>query len=115
MVDFQNAGADDLLRRKTEEDALRDQIGRMMAEGLETQTEPFPETSDEFEKVLVEMRLLAPDDLLGRVVITGFINHPVNDQSCENCIYYLAHRKFCDLPELALPVEPNWWCRLWRI
>jgi hypothetical protein len=30
-------------------------------------------------------------------------------------MYYLLHRKFCELPELALPVEPTWSCKLWRI
>lgn len=31
------------------------------------------------------------------------------------CMYFLVHRKWCDLPELSVPVEPEWWCRLWRI
>jgi hypothetical protein len=26
-----------------------------------------------------------------------------------------VHRRFCELPELMLPVEPQWSCRLWRI
>jgi hypothetical protein len=23
--------------------------------------------------------------------------------------------RWCDLPELAVKVEPDWWCRPWRI
>jgi hypothetical protein len=34
---------------------------------------------------------------------------------CQECMYYLVHRKWCDLPELFVPVEPDWYCRLWRI
>jgi hypothetical protein len=30
------------------------------------------------------------------------------------CMYFVVHRKWCELPELAWPVEPEWWCRLWR-
>jgi hypothetical protein len=30
-------------------------------------------------------------------------------------MYFLVHRKWCDLPELSVPVEAEWWCRLWRI
>jgi hypothetical protein len=30
-------------------------------------------------------------------------------------MYYLIRRRHCALPELDLPVEPDWSCRLWRI
>ncbi|MFZ5703024.1 MAG: hypothetical protein ACOY4P_16895 [Pseudomonadota bacterium] len=89
----------------------------MMEQGLETQTEPFPETDREFAQILDELRPLAKDDLEGKMVIGGFVDHPYgpDEQRCLECMYYLVHRKWCDLPELAVPVEPNWWCRLWRI
>jgi hypothetical protein len=47
----------------------------------------------------------------------GFVNKPHGPDlmRCQECMYYLVHRKWCDLPELALPVEPDWCCRLWRI
>jgi hypothetical protein len=50
-------------------------------------------------------------------VVGGFTNHPYGpeQQRCMECMYYLVHHKWCDLPELAVPVEPEWWCRLWRI
>lgn len=89
----------------------------MMEQGLETQTEPFPETDREFAQILDELRPLAKDDLEGKMVIGGFVDHPYgpDEQRCLECMYYLVHRKWCELPELAVPVEPNWWCRLWRI
>ena len=92
-------------------------IAEMLADGLKTQVEPFPETEKEFNDLLVELRRLAPDDLKGRLVIGGFLDHPYgpDNMRCMECMYFLANRKWCDLPELAVPVEPDWWCRLWRI
>ncbi len=102
---------------KENDDALRDQIGRMMADGLQTQTEPFPEDNFQFENLLSESRELGPDEPEKKLVISGFIDHPYGDDQdrCLECMYYLVHRKRCDLPELAVPVDPEWWCRLWRI
>ncbi len=99
------------------DDQLRDQIGAMLAVGLTTQTEPFPETDKEFGKLLTELHELASDDLEGKLVLSGFVNKPYgpDQMRCQECMYYLVHRKWCDLPELALPVEADWWCRLWRI
>ena len=37
------------------------------------------------------------------------------EQVCENCIYFLARRRWCDLPELNIPVDPEWYCELWRV
>jgi hypothetical protein len=78
------------------------EIADMMAAGLKTQVEPFPETDKEFADILVKLRQLDPNDLPDK-------------QRCMECMYYLVHRRWCDLPELAVPVEPDWWCRLWRI
>ena len=60
---------------------------------------------------------LEPGDLKSKLVIGGFVDHPYGPekQRCMECMYYLVHRRWCDLPELAVPVEPDWWCRLWRI
>jgi len=102
---------------KIDDDTLRDKIGKMMADGLVTQTEPFPEDNHQFENVLKELRELDSDDLEQKLVISGFVDKPYgeDDQRCLECMYYLVHRKWCDLPELAVPVEAEWWCRLWRI
>lgn len=92
-------------------------IADMLAAGLKTEVEPFPETDKEFGDILLKLRQLDPDDLEGKLVIGGFVDHPYgpDKQRCMECMYYLVHRKWCDLPELAVPVEPEWWCRLWRI
>ncbi|MGQ0671570.1 MAG: hypothetical protein ACT4N2_01640 [Hyphomicrobium sp.] len=99
------------------DEALLKLIAEKLANGLKTQIEPFPETDKEFAEILVQLRKLPPDDLEGKLVIGGFSDHPIgpDQQRCMECMYFLVHRKWCDLPELAVPVEPHWWCRLWRI
>lgn len=103
--------------RNGDENALREQIGNMLESGLQTQTEPFPETDKEFGALLDQLRDLRRDDLQAKLVLSGFTDKPYgpDQMRCQECMYYLVHRKWCDLPELAVPVEPNWWCRLWRI
>jgi hypothetical protein len=100
-----------------QENALRERIAKMMQDGLKTQTEPFPETDREFSSLLAGLRELDPNDLEGKLVLSGFLDQPYgpDQMRCQECMYYLVHRKWCDLPELAVPVEANWWCRLWRI
>ena len=97
--------------------ALRKRIADLMAAGLETDVEPFPTTEKEFAEIASRLRELDPKDLKGKLVIGGFIDHPYGPDNwrCADCIYYLANRKWCDLPELAVPVEPDWYCRLWRM
>jgi hypothetical protein len=93
------------------------QMSEMMEWGLETQVEPFPVTEKEFAGIVAELRVLDPGDLKGKLVIGGFLNQPYGPEKlrCMECINFLVNRKWCDLPELALPVEANWYCRLWRI
>jgi hypothetical protein len=97
-------------------DVLKE-IADMLAAGLKTQVEPFPETDKEFADILVKLRQIDPADLQAKLVISGFVDRPYgpDKQRCMECMYYLVHRRWCDLPELAVPVEPDWWCRLWRI
>ena len=101
-----------VVRGKDSETVLQE-IAKMLEEGLETQTEPFPDSSVEFAKVLDELRALDPDDLKGKLQIAGFTDHPYgpDEMRCQECIYFLVHRKWCDLPELSLPVEADWWCK----
>jgi hypothetical protein len=100
-----------------EENALRARIAKILADGLKTQTEPFPKDHREFAALLAELRDLDPVDLRGKLVLSGFTDYPYGEDKmrCQECMYYLVHRKWCDLPELAVPVEPDWYCRLWRI
>jgi hypothetical protein len=97
--------------------ALLDLIARRLASGLRTKTEPFPASTRLFDDILTELRQLPPEDLDAKLVIGGFVDHPhgPDRQRCMECMYFLVHRKWCDLPELSVPVEPDWWCRLWRI
>ena len=100
-----------------DEPELRQHIAELLANGLQTQVEPFPPTEKEFAEIAAELRSLDPKDLTGKLVIAGFLDRPYGEENwrCADCIYYLANRKWCDLPELALPVEPDWYCRLWRM
>ena len=102
---------------KDEENALRRKIEQVRGAGLQTQTEPFPETEKEFTQLLAELRALPAADLEAKLVLSGFTEKPFGPDRmrCQECMYYLVHRRWCDLPELSLPVEADWWCRLWRI
>ncbi len=105
--------------RQVAEDVLRGVISRILASGLKTQMLPFPETEVEFDEIIDQLRELAAADLDQRLVMGGFADHPVDgdygSMRCRECIYYLPHRRWCDLPELPLPVEADWYCRLWKI
>jgi hypothetical protein len=59
-----------------QENILRAKIGEILADGLETQLEPFPETHKEFGELLAELRKLPPDDLEGKLVLSGFADKP---------------------------------------
>jgi thiosulfate reductase cytochrome b subunit len=98
------------------DDELREKIRKMLVDDkLETMISPFPEDNAQFDAIIMQLRALDKDDLAQKLIISGFYPEPIEEQSCKECIYYLVHRKWCDIPELELPVEPEWWCRLWRI
>jgi len=88
-----------------------------MKEGLKTKVDPFPETDKEFATILDQLRPLSPDQLREKLVISGWLlkPHGEDEMRCQECMYFLVHKRWCDLPELSLPAEPDWWCRLWRI
>lgn len=92
-------------------------IAELLDAGLKTEIEPFPETEREFLEIVGRLRRLDPGDLEGKLVVSGFLNKPYGADKlrCMECINFLVNRKWCDLPELAVPVEPDWYCRLWRI
>ena len=101
------------------EDMLRGVLGKMLSSGMQTQMEPFPQTDVEFEHILQDLRALSEQDLDQRLILGGFADHEVDGRDgamrCRECIYYLPHRRWCDLPELPLPVEADWYCRLWKL
>jgi hypothetical protein len=100
-----------------DEPELLKTITDLLTSGLQTEVEPFPPTEKEFAEIVDQLRSLPADDLKGKLVVSGFMDHPYGPENwrCADCVYYLAKRKWCDLPELALPVEPDWYCRLWRM
>jgi hypothetical protein len=102
-----------------DDDMLRGRIATRLADGLKTEVEPRCDTQEEVQAVAQRLKALALGDVDGRLFIAGFTDHPIMhediEEACETCMYYLVHRRFCELPELGLPVEPAWSCRLWRI
>ncbi|RUX01395.1 hypothetical protein EOA30_20070 [Mesorhizobium sp. M8A.F.Ca.ET.059.01.1.1] len=101
--------------------AINDEAGQirsLLAAGLKTEVFPRADSQDSTAEILGRLRV-AGGDMAARLVIAGFTLLPVEhdgiEQACETCMYYLVHRRFCELPELAVPVEPQWSCRLWRI
>lgn len=101
------------------EDAEREEIAALLADGLETEVWPRAETSEMVNEIVGRLRNEAGEDTQAKLKIAGFTDHVIEadeiEQPCETCMYFLQHRRFCELPELMLPVEPNWSCRLWRI
>lgn len=98
-------------------DILLQMIEDQFKNGLVTQVEPFPETDKEFGALLNELRPLSADQLREKLDISGWLLEPYGEDQmrCQECMYYLVHKRWCDLPELDLPAKPEWWCRLWRI
>lgn len=105
------------------DDALREQIGRLLKDGLATEWAHRAYTSAEVNAVCQRLQELDRDDVEGRLVTAGFAAQPFVapddedgiEQSCATCMYFERHREFCGLPELMLAVDPRWSCVLWRI
>ncbi|APX91338.1 MULTISPECIES: hypothetical protein [Rhodobacterales] len=102
-----------------DDDETRATIAEMLASGLETEVWPRAGTSEEVNEIVARLQVEAGQDLEKKLVIAGFTDHTIEadeiEQPCETCMYYKVHAKFCELPELMVPVEPEWSCRLWRI
>lgn len=101
----------------TDDDKLRNEIASVLASTLVT--EAFPRADIHEDVLKITSLLQTAGDLKDKLRIGGFTAYPVEHngvlQACETCMYYKVHRKFCELPELNVPVEPGWSCRLWRI
>ena len=110
---FENMSGDDA----DAANGLRREIAGMLAAGLVTQTEPIPEDTLQVQKLVLELQHLPKDDLRNKLIVSGMTNHAHGEEGlrCKECMYYLIHRRWCELPELDIPVGANWWCRLWRI
>jgi hypothetical protein len=104
--------------RVADDDTVRrERIRALLAGGLITEFMPRGDSHEAIQAIVA--RLQGAADLEARLVIGGFTLHPVEhdgiEQACETCMYYLVHRRYCELPELDVPAEPEWSCRLWRI
>lgn len=104
------------------DDSLREDITQSLTENPDTVIEPRAYTHEQVLDVVAQLQQTEQKDLRGKLDIAGFTLTPYNpgddeddEQACETCMYYVVHRRFCELPELMLPVEPEWSCRLWRI
>jgi hypothetical protein len=102
-----------------DDDDLRLRLKALLDSGLEPESQTRAFTSDEVRKLVTRLQTLAPEDYELKLKIAGFTLTPYakpgRPQACETCMYYVVRRRFCELPELRLPVEPQWSCRLWRI
>lgn len=100
-------------------EAQRHQVWKYLDVGLVTEAEPRADTQGDVQAITERLKALARDDIIGKLTIAGFWEAPVEhggiDQSCETCVYFQVHRRHCELPEIDLPVESHWSCRLWRI
>ncbi len=101
-----------------DQQAVRDQIQELLEGGLETAWADRADTPEKTREIVAELRA-SDGSLKSKLVIGGFTLHPVEhaeiEQACETCMYYLVHRRYCELPELDVPVEAEWSCNLWRI
>ncbi|MEP6966610.1 MAG: hypothetical protein ABI906_00885 [Pseudomonadota bacterium] len=102
----------------SDDDRRREEIRSLLEGGLETETFPRADSLEEVEAVVARLR--KPDlGLEAKLKIAGFalklIQHGGVEQACETCMYFLVHRRHCEQPQLDVPVESQWSCRLWRI
>ena len=109
--------------------ALRGELAALLENGAATQTLPRAYSHSQVMEVVSRLQDLRADDYANKLIVAGFTLDPYvaasdedggesgdgDEQACETCMYYQAHRRFCELPELMLPVEPRWSCILWRI
>lgn len=100
------------------DDAAREEIRSILADGLKTEVEPRADTSEMVNEIVGRLHT-SGGELKAKLAISGFTLKPVEhggvEQSCADCMYYKIHRRWCELPEHDFPVEAEWSCRLWRI
>jgi len=102
--------------------AQRGAIADALRGGLPTLWRQRAYNDNEVRRVVDALQALPAHDLHGRLRLAGFTlapyvgeEDPDISQSCSTCMYYESHRRYCNLPELKLGVEPEWSCVLWRI
>ena len=100
-----------------DEAATRAEIKAALNAGLKAEVYPRADTAEQLQQI--GDRLRGAFDLKQKLSIGGFTLKPVDhggvEQACSSCTNFLVHKRFCERPELQLPVEPEWSCRLWRL
>lgn len=112
------------LSRDCGDNLLRTVIAGILESGIGADTS-LAADDQEWQVIVKRLRTLERDDLLAHLSIGGFADHRLGDEGemedgamvlrCQECIYYLPKRRWCDLPELPVPVEAHWYCRLWKL
>lgn len=99
-------------------DAIRREIEALLQGGLDTAWQDRADSHQDTQRILAALRA-SDGSLESKLRIAGFTLRPVEhgglEQACETCMYYLVHRRYCELPELDLPALPEWSCNLWRV
>lgn len=101
--------------------ALRDRLEKLLHQGLETEWQNRAYSSEAVNQIVARLRSIRKLDYASKLAAAGFTVRPYTGeeddipQACETCMYFVIHRQFCDLPELQVPVKPEWSCRLWRV
>ena len=102
----------------SKDEAERSEIRRLLTSGVATDVYPRADTHEQVQAIIAKLRS-SDHSLRSRLIIGGFtldaVDHHGIEQACESCMYYVVHRRYCELPELNCAVEPQWSCRLWRI
>lgn len=102
--------------------ALREAVRAALERGLQTSWQRRAYEDGEVRRTVAALQAVPADRLEDKLCLAGFTltpyvgeEDPEIEQACRTCMYYEAHRKYCDLPELRLGVEPDWCCVLWRV
>jgi hypothetical protein len=105
-----------------EDAVLRARLADLLQRGLETRWQDRADTSEKVDAVTHELQQIRHDDYAAKLRVAGFTLRPWSSeaipgivQDCATCVRYERNRRYCNLPELAIPVEPEWSCVLWRL
>ncbi len=101
---------------------VRKKLLALLDGGLNTEWQQRAYTSEEVNRLVAQLQQISPLDYAAKLKLAGFTITPYRasgddelEQGCSTCMYFERNRQFCNLPELKLPVLPEWSCRLWRI
>ena len=100
----------------------REAVRRALQGGLQTRWRQRAYDDADVRRTVAELQGLPAHELDARLRVAGFTlepyvgpEDPEIEQACGTCMYYESHRRYCNLPELKLGVEPQWSCILWRV